>query len=68
MFSFLSSLEISSDFSIEIVPTKTGCPILVLFFISLTIAEIFSLSVIYTKSGRSSRIIGQFVGITTVSS
>ena len=40
----------SSLFSIEIVPTKTGCPVLFFLIISLTTALNFAVSFLYTKS------------------
>ena len=66
-FSFDSRPEISSEFSIEVVPTSTGCPRAWQSWMSLITARYFSFAVRYTWSSRSSRIIGTLVGITTVS-
>jgi hypothetical protein len=59
--------DIFSDFSIDIVPTRTGCPFVLNSIISSVNALNFSLSVLYILSGLSTRCMGLFVGITTTS-
>ena len=66
--SFLSMPEISSEFSIEVVPTSAGWPRSWQSRMSLMIAWYFSRAVRKTWSMRSSRIIFWCVGMTTVSS
>ena len=56
-----------SDFSIETVPIKTGCPFAWLAFTSSTTALNFAASFLYITSFLSLRTIGLFVGISTTS-
>ncbi len=57
-----------SDFSIDVVPTSTGCPFSCSSAMLSATALYFSFSVRKTTSGFSSRSIGLLVGITTISS
>ncbi len=66
-FSRSSIEEISSEFSIDVVPSSTGWPCSYFSFTSLMIAWYFSLEVMKTWSLRSLRTIGRWVGISTVS-
>ena len=66
-FSFCSRPESSSEFSIEVVPTSTGWLRSKQSRMSLITAWYFSLAVRYTWSCLSLRIIGMWVGTTTVS-
>ena len=68
MPAFLRRTESSSDFSMEIVPTRTGRPVSWRSWISATTASNFSCSVRYTTSGFSTRIRGRLVGIASTSS
>ena len=65
---FFSSADSRSEFSIEIVPTSTGCPFWCSSLISSTTALYFSRSVRYTMSGYWWRTSGWLVGITDTSS
>ena len=56
-----------SEFSIDVVPTSTGCPRSWQSLMSATIAPTFSASVRYTWSFSSFRTIVMCVGITMVS-
>ena len=58
----------SSETSIEIVPTSTGCPCSWRAAISLTTAFHLPSLVLNTWSLRSSRTIGRLVGISTTGS
>ncbi len=58
---------ISSEFSIEIVPTRTGCPFSFASITLLVIALNLDFSFVNTASCISSRTIGLLVGITTTS-
>ena len=64
-FSILLS---SSDFSMEMVPTSTGWPFSWHWIISSITASNFPFSVRKMLSGRSLRIMGRLVGISTTSS
>ena len=65
---FLSMAESSSDFSMEMVPTSTGWPFSWHWIISSITASNFPFSVRKMLSGRSLRIMGRLVGISTTSS
>ncbi|SMG62246.1 hypothetical protein BMETH_1015_1 [methanotrophic bacterial endosymbiont of Bathymodiolus sp.] len=45
MLALFSMLEINSEFSTDVVPTKTGCSLLTQSLISSVIARYFSLAV-----------------------
>ena len=64
---FFSISLILSEFSIEIVPTSTGCPVACASAILSAIAWNFAGSFAKIASSRSSLITGLFVGITTTS-
>ena len=64
---FLRSSLTSSEDSIVIVPTRTGCPILYDSATSSATALSFSLFVLYTTSLWSIRCTGRFVGTSTTS-
>ena len=65
--SFLRILLNFSDFSIDTVPTRTGCPFSWLSFMLCTIALNLAFSFLYITSFWSFLIIGLFVGIATTS-
>ena len=65
--SFLRSLLIFSEFSIDAVPTSTGCPFSCASFISSITALNLESSVLYIISLLSFLITGKFVGIVTTS-
>ena len=65
--SFESIEEMSSEFSIEVVPSRTGWPFSWQAFTSLRIAWYFSFAVMKTWSFESLRTIGRCVGMSTVS-
>src|SRR5262249_30566112 len=65
---FLRSLESTSDFSIDTVPTSTGWPPSWHLMMSSTTALNFSRSVLYTTSGLLIRMRVRFVGTTVTSS
>ena len=62
-----NSLLNFSDFSIETVPTRTGCPFSWLSLMSLITALNFAASFLYITSGSSFLINGLFVGISITS-
>ncbi len=65
---FLSMSESCSDFSMDTVPTSTGCPFSWHSAIWLTTARSLPASVLYTTSWWSTRCTGLLVGISTMSS
>ena len=67
MPALVNALESNSDFSMEIVPTNTGCLRATQSLMSSIMALNLYSSVSNITSVRSSRIIGRLVGITTVS-
>ncbi|MCY1562212.1 hypothetical protein D9M68_995710 [compost metagenome] len=66
-FSFVNRSAMISEFSIDEVPTSTGWPRSWHSRMSSIAATYFSLVVLYTRSSWSSRLLGRFGGITTVS-
>ena len=64
----LSSSESFSDFSIETVPTRIGCPFSCSSMISSTTAFHFSFSVRKMRSWLSMRTMAWLVGMTMTSS
>ena len=64
----VSSFERTSDFSMEVVPAKTGCPFSWQAAICRTMAWYLPVVFLYTSSGWSTRIRGLLVGTSTMSS
>jgi len=63
----MSKAESFSDFSMETVPTRIGCPFVCISLIAPIMASYFSASLRYTRSFSSFRTTGLFVGMIITS-